>query len=357
MIEEVIVDRKLMQPALRLGMDRGTEAGKEVQTGRRKETTLEIPAGRGEVEIHYTALSLQAPEKNRFKYKLDNVDQEWIDGGTRREAFYANVGPGNYRFQVMACNNDGVWSENGASLALVLLPHYWQTTWFKAASVAGLAAILAAGYHSRVSRLREIEALRIQIAADLHDDVGARLTKVAMVTELVDRGIPESDHNKSQIRNIANTTNEVIQAMDEIVWTINPSNDTVDHLANYLFQHTQEYFQNTNVRCRLDFPAKLPQMQVSTEARHNLFMAVKEALNNVLKHAQATEVRVSLAVENGKLMVSIDDNGSGFSPGAEREAGEGLRNMKQRLEQIDGKLRIDSAPGKGTRVQMEAKVG
>ena len=358
-IEEVIVDRKIIQPAL---LFRDTATGGLVGPTKvraresREELAMEISPGRGELEIHYTALSLQSPEKNRFKYKLEGVDSDWIDGGTRHEAFYANVGPGNYRFQVTACNNDGVWSENGASMALVFLPHYWQTPGFKLALLAALGAVLAAWYRSRVARLREIETLRIQIAADLHDDVGARLTKVAMVTELVDRETATGDRNKGQIQNIARTTGEVIRAMDEIVWTINPSNDTLDHLANYLFQHTQEYFQNTGVRCRMDFPVKLPNYSVSTEERHNLFMAVKEALNNALKHSQAAEVRVSLAVENGKLTINIADNGRGFVPGQEHAAGEGLRNMKQRLEQIGGRMTIESAPGQGTRVQMEAKL-
>ena len=177
-----------------------------------------------------------------------------------------------------------------------------------------------------------------------------------MVTELVDRETPEQDRNKGQIRNISRTTGEVIRAMDEIVWTINPSNDTLDHLANYLFQHTQEYFQNTGVRCRLDFPAQLPERSVTTKERHNLFMAVKEALNNVLKHARATEVRVSLAAENGKLAITINDNGTGFSRDQERSSGDGLRNMKQRLEQIGGQLAVESSPGQGTTVRMEAKL-
>src|SRR5207302_1273551 len=155
--------------------------------------------------------------------------------------------------------------------------------------------------------------LRVQIGADLHDDVGARLTKVAMVTELVNRETSEADHSKGHIRNIAQTTREIIQAMDEIVWTINPKNDTLDNLANYVFQYAQEYFQHSGVRCRVDLPAGLPDRPISTEERHNLFMAIKEALNNVLKHSQATEVRLSLTLNDGKITIVINDNGRGFS--------------------------------------------
>jgi signal transduction histidine kinase len=158
----------------------------------------------------------------------------------------------------------------------VFLPHYWQTWSFKLVILGTIALLLAAFYRSRVRRLREIESLRVQIAADLHDDVGSRLTKVAMVTESLARETSATDRTKPHIENISKTTREIIQAMDEIVWTINPKNDTLDHLANYILQYAQEYFQNTGVRCRLDLPARLPERPLSTAERHNLFMAVKK---------------------------------------------------------------------------------
>jgi len=147
---------------------------------------------------------------------------------------------------------------------------------------------------------------------------------------------------------------ELTRAMDEIVWTINPKNDTLDHLANYIFQYAQEYFQNTGVRCRLDLPARLPDRDISTEERHNLFMAIKEALNNVLKHAGATEVRIGLAVADTRLTITIADNGRGFLTGTAQSDGNGLENMKQRLERIGGRLFLESKPNEGTKIRMEA---
>jgi ligand-binding sensor domain-containing protein/signal transduction histidine kinase len=341
LIEEVLVDKKPFAGA----------------AGQWAVQPLKIPPGHAELEIQYTALSLQAPEKNRFRYRLQGVDPGWIEAGARRTAFYNIVAPGNYRFQVSACNNDGVWNENGASLALIVLPYYWQTWWFKLTSAAALGIILTALYRARVARLRELERLRIQIASNLHDDVGARLTKVAMVTEWVDLETEETDRRKTHIRTLSRTTREIIQAMDEIVWTINPKNDTLDNLATYIFQYAQEYFQNTGTRCRLDLPAELPECSVSTEDRHNLFMAVKEALNNVLKHARAAEVRITLAAANAMLTITITDNGRGFSTTEPHPLGNGLENMKQRLEQMGGRLSLESQPGKGTTITMETQTG
>jgi ligand-binding sensor domain-containing protein/signal transduction histidine kinase len=339
-VEEVLADgRRLLPDNLAAG----------------ESLSLSVPPGRGGLAIHYTALSFQAPEKNRFKYKLEGFDAGWIDAGAGRTASYNQLAPGKYRFRVVASNNDGVWNEAGATLSLVLRAYYWQTWWFKPVIGAGVALLLTLLYRLRVTRLRELERLRIQIAANLHDDVGARLTKVAMVTELVDRGTTDSHPNKPHIQNIFRTVREITQAMDEIVWTINPKNDTLDHLANYIFQYAQEYFQDTGVSCRLDVPAQLPDRPLSTEARHNLFMAVKEALNNALKHSQATEVRIGLGVTDNRMKITIADNGCGFVAGQACGKGNGLDNMKQRLEQIGGRLVLESEPGRGTTIRLEAE--
>ncbi len=313
---------------------------------------LTIPPGSGRIEIHYTALSLQAAEKNRFKYQLEGLDGDWVEATHQRIANYPNVPPGRYLFRVIACNNDGVWNATGAQLALRVLPHFWQTLWFRAALVAVSILLVAAFYRTRVARLRALADLRIRIAQDLHDDVGSRLTRVAMVTELADREMPAGGPGKSHIQNISRTVRDITRAMDEIVWTINPRNDSLENLANYIFHYAQEYFQDTGVRCRLDLPHDLPDRRVTTGERHNLFMAVKEALNNVLKHAGATEVRISLTHVQKRMMIVISDNGRGVSVGLADPTGVGMLNMKQRLATIGGGFDLESNPSTGTTVTM-----
>ena len=316
-------------------------------------SSVTVPPGTGDVEIHYTGLSLQVPEKVLFKYRLENVDKNWMDAGAQRSVTYNSLAPGRYKFTVIAANNDGVWNETGATLALVVLPLFWQTWWFKFALFAFPALVLVWAYRTRVRRLREIERLRIRIASDLHDDVGSRLTKVAMITEQAER---ETDLAiaRPHISTIARTTRDITRAMDEIVWTINPKNDTLDNLANYIFHYAQEYFQNTGVRCRLDLPSSLPEHPLPTEYRHNLFMAVKEALNNILKHAGAGEVRIRLAVAGNRITIAITDNGRGFAADRAHPGGDGLINMRERLRQIGGTLQLESTPGHGTAITMEA---
>ena len=340
-IEEILADRQMLSPALHSGA--ATEY-------------LVIPMGTREIELHYTALSFQAPEKNRFRYRLDGVDTGWVEAGNRRVANYYMIAPGTYRFEATACNNDGVWNPTVASLTIKVLPHYWQAWWFKAALAAIAGLVLVILYRSRVARLRELEGLRIRIASDLHDDVGSRLTKVAMVTESLNEQTPQTHPSKGHIENIVSTVRDITLAMDEIVWTINPRNDTLDNLANYIFHYAQDYFRNTGVRCRLDVPPELPDHPMSTEERHNFFMAVKEALNNILKHANATEVHIALQISGEILTLSIADNGRGLQSTAARPAGDGLVNMTERLRKIGGHMKIETHPGVGTTIILEAKI-
>lgn len=317
---------------------------------------LQLPPSRGELEISYTALSLSNAEKNRFRYRLEGVDDGWVEAGQQRVAHYNNLAPGSYRFRVIACNDDGVWNKEGASLALVLAPHFWQRWEFQAALVALGVVLLAVAYRARLAHLHAIEALRIRIAANLHDDVGARLTKVAMVTESVQRESAKVPRLQGQIETIAGTTREIIEAMDEIVWTINPKNDTLENFANYLLHYAQEYFQNTPVRCRVDIPLQLPDCALSTEARHHLFMAAKEALNNVLKHSGAGEVRLTLTIDDGEVAIHIADDGHGFRPEAVSAGGNGLNNMQSRMEQIGGRFELQSSISAGTRIILRTKL-
>lgn len=340
-VEEVVVDQQAVRPP-----EAGRGAGEAVV----------VPPGGGRLEIHYTALSLQSPEKNRFKYRLADFDLEWVEAGHQRIAYYNNVPPGRYQFEVLACNNDGVWSKQAARLTLHIEPHFWQTWWFRAALVALPIGIVILIYRARVERLRELENLRIRIASDLHDDVGSRLTKVAMMTELADREMPTSAPGKNHILNISRTVRDITRAMDETVWTINPRNDTVENLANYIFHYAQEYFQDTNIRCRLDLPPDLPDEKMSTEERHHLFMAVKEALNNILKHAAATEVHIALKIVDKTMVIAISDNGRGYHTLTPDPTGDGMRNMRRRLEKIGGRFSITRPAGGGTLVTMRLPV-
>ncbi len=324
------------------------------------------PPGRGELTFHYTALSFRSPEKIKFKYKLEGLDTDWISAGNQRIAQYNNIYPGEYRFRVLACNNEGVWNEQGASLNFVVKPFYWQTWWFSGLMGVTLFGIVGASvrYISTRRLKRKLEKLeqqhalekeRARIAKDLHDEIGSSLTQIALLSELGRKNY-SSEGREKHFQKIAQTSHEVVEAVDQIVWALNPQNDTLDNLANYICHFANNFFQLSTVKCRLDVPPSLPRIAISAEARHNLFLSLKEALNNVLKHAEADELWIRLDYSKDVLSISVEDNGRGIDSARQDPTGNGLINMRKRLEQIGGQFDLQCHPSGGTKIRFTIRL-
>ena len=209
-------------------------------------------------------------------------------------------------------------------------------------------------------RQRAVERDRARIAKDIHDDLGAGLTHISLLSELARRDSVEQIHN--HVGQISEMARELTLSMDEIVWAVDPHNDSLDSLVTYVTKFAQEYLGVARVRCRLDLPAELPGHPLRAEVRHNLFLAIKETLNNVVKHSRASEVWLRLSLEPQAFTVSIEDNGCGIESGDKTgdaaragriSSGHGLENLRKRLETIGGQCIITSEPGRGTRVQLK----
>jgi signal transduction histidine kinase len=331
------------------------------------EESLRLSAEVQRVEFHYTGLSLVAPERNRFKYRLDGLDKDWVEAGAERVATYPHLPPGHYRFRVIGCNNDGVWNQAGAALGFAVLPAWWQTWWFTTATLLlGLGGGGWAVRYASVRRLRgklrrleerhALEKERTRIAQDIHDELGASLTSITLLTELGQKHRSQPEELSSDLGKISATARDVVRALDSIVWAINPRNDSLDHFANYVSQFAEDFLRLTSIRCRLDVPADLPERPLSTEARHQLFLAVKESLNNVVRHSDATEVWLRLRCENGELGVAIEDNGRGLSASAPGSSHNGLLNLRNRIERLGGKFTVESEPGQGTKLRFSLRI-
>ena len=364
LIEEVTVDDQVVPLP---GTDRSSPAAR-----------LQIPPGKHRLEFRYTGLSLVAPEKVRFKYQLDGLESDWVDVGTRRIAYYSYLKPGNYTFQVTARNNDGVWNENGASLALTVRPRFWQTWWFTGGAVlAGIGAVGGAARYvtrrrlhkkmERLERQRVLENERARIAKDIHDDLGSSLARIMMLSQSNRAEGEDSQQIVTRLGKVYLTARELTRTMDEIVWAVSPHHDTLDSLVNYLGKFAQDFLNVAGIRCRLVVPIQLPAWPLTAEVRHSLFLAFKEALHNVVKHAAATEVHVSLTLAESGFSASIEDNGRGFDPASVGTVattndplrivgGNGLANMRKRIGGIGGECQVDSAPGQGTTVRFIVRV-
>lgn len=331
-----------------------------VPTGSKGRSRLQVMPGVLRLEFRYTALSLAAPGKVRFRYQLEGMDQDWTEAGTRRWAEYTHVPPGHYRFRVVAANNDGVWNLEGASVDLEVLPPFWRTWWFLGlaglggvgTTIAGVRWVALRKLRARLQRVEHQHALereRTRIARDLHDDLGSGLTQIALLSALGERHQGPSKEGADSFREIARRARAMVRSMDAIVWAVDPTHDTLDHLAGYLPEFAREFLRTAGLRCRLDVPAVLPSVPLTSEVRHSLLLAAKEALHNVVKHAQASEVWVRLAVESDELTLVVEDDGCGLpaSPPSGMEAGQGLNNLRRRMAELGGTAVI--GPGRGGR--------
>lgn len=321
---------------------------------------LLVPPHAGRIGVRFTALSFVAPELISFRYRVDGLHDDWIFHGPQRVAVVENLPPGRHTLRVQASNNDGEWSADGATLALLVQPHWWQTLWMRSL-VAALLALLAAWAWraaatrklrlqlAQLEREQAVERERARIARDLHDDVGARLTQLSYLSELGLRDTPLPDATEKKLRQVSECVHDAVRAMDQIVWEVNPGNDSLERLLEFMARHAREYLTPLAIRCRHELPAEVPALKVSPEARHQLFLAFKEALQNIVKHAHATEVTFTATVRNDVLELILSDNGQGSAPTTEAGA-DGLPNMKLRLEQLRGECRFESQPGSGARV-------
>jgi signal transduction histidine kinase len=342
-----------------------------------KVKTLDLGPGRHRIEFTYTAFGFDAPERIRFRYRLQGLDSDWVEAGNRRVAFYSYVPPGSYSFEVIACNADGLWDETGATVGLTVSKYFWQTWWFTGLSSLALLALVGNGVRVMVKRKlqrrlkfleqeRALERERTRIAQDLHDEMGAKLCRISFLSEHVRRnnnGMTSEVRN--QIVSISDASREMLHSLDEIVWAVNPQNDTLEHVVSYIGHYAQEFFQETGIECNLNISGTVPPYPLSSQLRHNLLLAVHEAFTNVLKHSKAAQVDVFIVYTASTFEIAVSDNGNGFnpstvlpqSPGSSGAAGDGLRNMKQRLSDIGGQCSISSESGHGVTVQFLLPLG
>jgi len=327
-----------------------------------------IPAGKEGLDIQYTSLNLGAADRARFCCWMERYERDWSPPRDERHAYYGKLPPGRYRFHVTACNEDGVWNREGSTLALIVLPPFWQTWWFLTASAVSLLGMIVGSVHyvstqklqRQLAVLRQHEALereRARIARDLHDQLGANLTQVALLGELAETDKDLPGEVAEHARQISQTARDTTRALDEVVWPVNPANDTLDGLVNYLCKYAQEYLALAGLRYRLEVPAQLPAIPISPELRHNVFLVAKEALNNIVKHAHASSAWLRLSLEPGRFMLEIQDDGRGLGPGAQDKARNGLRNMRQRMEDLGGDFAIGPGPTGGTVARIRAPLG
>jgi signal transduction histidine kinase len=267
---------------------------------------------------------------------------------------------------ISASNNDGVWNTRGVTLGITIVPPYWKTWWFRVTAVVVIAGLLFLMYRYRVKKLLEIERIRTSIATDLHDDIGSTLTEIALFSDVGLREVkakPQAsvltDDERARLVSLfsdtGSTARALIDAMNDIVWAVDPKNDSFEFLLLRMKMHATKMLEAKGINYEIDIPAELASLRLPLGMRRRMFLIFKEAINNILRHAQPTRVVLTMRREGRTLMMTMADNGIGFDP---RDAmrGNGLHNMEERARSIGGDLAITSSRGLGTTITLHAPI-
>jgi signal transduction histidine kinase/ligand-binding sensor domain-containing protein len=317
---------------------------------------LVIPPRSGPLEIRYTLAQLSASERVRFRYRLSGMrGDEWIDADRQRTALFSYMPPGDYRFEVAAAGADGLWLPRTASLALTVRAAWWETSWFRLGvgllGALALAVLVKLGVKRRMrARMRRLEQEnvlereRTRLARDLHDQVGASLTQIALQVQAA-----TSADSRAML---ADSVRQTMDDLDGVVWATNPINDTLDSLLQYLVRFSWDFLKPADVRLRIDFPDEVPSHILPPEFRHHVLLVVREALNNAVKYSASSEIHLGASFGADALTITVADNGRGFDPAACGADGNGLSNMRERAASLSGECRIDSRPGAGASITL-----
>ncbi len=315
------------------------------------------------LSFEFAALEYTCAKRNQYQYRLEEVDQNWVFSGTRHFARYSSLAPGYYKLWVKACNNDGVWSEPKLLLTIHIKTPWWKQWWMLVLEITTLAVgayfiIRYVSTRKLKERIRQMEAVnqeRIRIAKDMHDDLGSGISKIAIMTQLLKSKQASDTDIQRQIDKIEHTAHELVDNMGQIVWTMNASNDSLENFLAYVREYVYDFLDGTAINVVVDFEEPEEEIEMGQQLRRNLFLVIKETLNNTVKHAQASEVRIGFSINKHEANFYIKDNGRGFDPTSTRRFGNGLANMSKRLIAVGASYEINSNVGNGTQTKLTWK--
>jgi signal transduction histidine kinase len=333
------------------------------------------------LQIEYLGLDFRAGESLRYQYKLEGADQDWSRLTEATTVTYANLKPEKYRFLVRAVNSEGATSDMPAVVTFTIVPPVWQRTWFVFLSALALAIVTALEFRYRTANLREInralkeakiaeerlrrsreerlvelESVRARIATDLHDDIGASLTQIAILSEVAQAKV-HGNGASEPLTKITDVSNELVGTMSDIVWSINPAKDHLSDLTQRMRRFASDVLSKKGVKVSFKSPGTADEILLNSNVRREVFLVFKEAINNVAKHSNATAVEIDLGVSRTDVLLTIKDNGKGFKVeplsfedtfSSQGRSGNGIPSMNKRAKEMGGVIDIASSPGTGT---------
>jgi ligand-binding sensor domain-containing protein/signal transduction histidine kinase len=328
------------------------------QLGDRTIANLTLDPPRGNVEIEYGAVSLLPGEPIQYQTKVEGSGDDWSAPSSGRSVLYANLGPGRYRFVVRAV---GAGSRTGepAMVTFTVRPPVWQRPWFIGPAILAVVVAVTFAYRARVSRLLALERVRTRIATDLHDDLGARLSRISIVADVAARDFDRDPAGARRLlEGVGETARELIEASADIAWSIDPRHEDLPSLVTRIRRFASDMFDPLGLRWTLEAPVDEVRLRLSPDQRRHILLIFQEAITNAARHSAASRVRLSLRVRSRRLEAEIVDDGNGLEIGRDHPtgSGSGLANIEARARALGGDVRIDSVNGGGTRVSLSVEI-
>jgi len=306
----------------------------------------------------FAVLDFVSPKRNRHAYQLEGVDPAWVYIEEPRQINYGNLSPGSYTLRIIGANSDGYWNNTGISLPFSIKPPWWETWYFRLGVFASVASALVFLYRIRIANLMERERLKAKISAELHDEIGSGLTRIALLTEIARKraegskaheGSDDSESGKTSeeaISRIGLLARELHETMGDVVWSISPKNHSMESYVQRVTRYLNEVCEARGIELSMEIDEKVGALEARPELLHNLLLVTKEAMTNIARHSQSTTVSFEMRRNAGIIQLVISDNGRGFDPG--QVHGNGLQNMSKRIRELSGSMVINSETGRGT---------
>ncbi|HKI86467.1 MAG TPA: triple tyrosine motif-containing protein, partial [Thermoanaerobaculia bacterium] len=299
--------------------------------------------------VGFAALAFTNPARNRYAYRLEGLGSNWVNTERRRFVTLAALAPGHYRLQLRGSNEDGVWSTPARSVAIIVQPPFWQTSGFRLAALALLAAVIWALYRRRVSHLLALERVRLRIAGDLHDDLSTDLAGIAVAADSVAGRADLPDGARRLLLRVRDSALGLADGVRDVVWALDPEHDTLESTIRRMRRVADTLLAGKEWTFAI--APEATRGEIAMAQRRNLLLVLKEALHNVVRHANAQRVAIDLSEDRGALLLVVADDGVGFDPGSD-PPGRGLASMRRRAAELGGTLTIDSSARGGTRLML-----
>lgn len=302
--------------------------------------------------IYFASLSYTQRDKLTYYYKLEGLDKNWIKADRRYYENYSSLPPGKYTFKVYCENLEGMRSSNTTEIHIYIKPPFWRTWWFLTSVLFVIALIIYDIHNARIKRLLAVEKLRNRVARDLHDDMGSTLSTINILSSMAKTKMNADPVKTTEyLSKITDNSQRMMEAMDDIVWSIKPSNDSMQKITARMREFATSVLEAKEIDLGFVVDEKVYDVKLGMEARRDFFLVFKEAVNNAAKYSKATMVTIIIDIHGKKLELTVKDNGIGFDV-AGADGGNGLGNMRKRADAMNGQVRVKSEKGTGTEVNV-----